>query len=122
TMSFRFDDFLLQMDKEKSMGPLEDLLTMIPGANKMKDLKNAQIDEKQIVYVEAIIQSMTSEERQDTHIMNASRKRRIANGSGTSVSQVNRLLKQFNDMKKMMKQMTNMQQGKKGKGFKFPFM
>jgi len=122
TMSFTFDDFLEQMDQVKSMGPLEDLLTMIPGANKMKGLKNAQIDEKQLVYVEAIIQSMTREERQDPDIMNASRKRRIAKGSGTSVSQVNRLLKQFNDMKKMMKQMTNMQQGKKGKGFKFPFM
>ena len=120
--SFTFDDFLEQMDQVKSMGPLEDLLTMIPGANKMKGLKNAQIDEKQLVYVEAIIQSMTREERQDPDIMNASRKRRIAKGSGTSVSQVNRLLKQFNDMKKMMKQMTNMQQGKKGKGFKFPFM
>ena len=122
TMSFTFDDFLEQMDQVKSMGPLEDLMAMIPGANKMKGLKNAQIDDKQLVYVEAIIQSMTKKERVDPDLMNASRKRRIAKGSGTSVSQVNRLLKQFNEMKKMMKQMSNMQSGKKGKGMKFPFM
>ncbi|CDQ40142.1 hypothetical protein BN990_02460 [Virgibacillus salexigens] len=113
TMSFTFDDFLEQMGQVKNMGPLEDLMSMIPGANKMKGLKNAQIDEKQITHVEAIIQSMTKKERQDPSLMNASRKKRIAKGSGTSVSQVNRLLKQFDEMKKMMKQMTNMQKGKK---------
>jgi len=122
TMSFTFDDFLEQMDQVKSMGPLDDLMAMIPGANKMKGLKNAQIDDKQLVYIEAIIQSMTKQERIEPEIMNASRKRRIAKGSGTTVSQVNRLLKQFNEMKKMMKQMTNMQSGKKGRGMKFPFM
>lgn len=122
TMSFTFDDFLEQMDQVKSMGPLDDLMAMIPGANKMKGLKNAQIDDKQLVHIEAIIQSMTKQERTEPEIMNASRKRRIAKGSGTTVSQVNRLLKQFNEMKKMMKQMTNMQSGKKGRGMKFPFM
>lgn len=122
TMSFTFDDFLEQMGQVKKMGPLEDLMTMIPGMNKMKGLKNVQIDEKQLDQVEAIVYSMTKEERQQPEIMNASRKKRIAKGSGTSVSQVNRLLKQFNEMKKMMKQMTNMQKGKKAKGFKFPFM
>ena len=123
TMSFTFDDFLEQMDQMKKMGPMDELLSMLPGAGKMKGLKNVQIDEKQLVHVEAIIQSMTKEERQDPSIMNASRKRRIAKGSGTNVSQVNRLLKQFNEMKKMMKQMTNMQKGKKGKkGFNLPFM
>ncbi|GGJ92509.1 signal recognition particle protein [Lentibacillus kapialis] len=122
TMSFTFDDFLEQMGQVKQMGPLEDLMNMIPGANKMKGLKNAQIDEKQLVYVEAIIQSMTKNERQDPNLMNASRKKRIAKGSGTSVAQVNRLLKQFNEMKKMMKQMTNMPKGKKGKGMNLPFM
>src|SRR5699024_8718438 len=121
TMSFTFDDFLDQMSQVKQMGPLDDLLSMIPGAGK-KQLKNVQIDEKQLVHVEAIIQSMTKQERQDPALMNASRKKRIAKGSGTSVSQVNRLLKQFNEMKKMMKQMTNMQKGKKGKGMQFPFM
>lgn len=122
TMSFTFDDFLEQMGQVKNMGPLEDLMAMIPGANKMKGLKNAQLDEKQLVHVEAIIQSMTKKERQEPSIMNASRKKRIAKGSGTSVSQVNRLLKQFEDMKKMMKQMTGMGKGKKGKGMNFPFM
>lgn len=120
--SFTFDDFLEQMGQVRNMGPLEDLLGMIPGANKMKGLKNAQIDEKQLSHVEAIIQSMTKAERQDPGLMNASRKKRIARGSGTTVSEVNRLLKQFDEMKKMMKQMTNMQKGKKKKGMNFPFM
>ncbi|GGM21197.1 signal recognition particle protein [Paraliobacillus quinghaiensis] len=123
--SFTFDDFLDQMAQVKNMGPLEDLLGMIPGANKMKGLKNVQLDEKQLVHVEAIIQSMTKKERQDPNLMNASRKKRIAKGSGRPVSEVNRLLKQFDEMKKMMKQMTNSQsgkKGKKGKGLNFPFM
>lgn len=123
--SFTFDDFLEQMAQVRNMGPLEDLLGMLPGANKMKGLKNVQFDEKQISHVEAIIQSMTKQERTDPSVMNASRKKRIAKGSGRSVSEVNRLLKQFDEMKKMMKQMTNMQKGKKGKkgkGFNFPFM
>lgn len=122
TMSFTFDDFLEQMGQVKKMGPLEDLMSMLPGAGKIKGLKNAQIDEKQLVHIEAIIQSMTKKERVDPSIINAGRRKRIAAGSGTSVSQVNRLIKQFNDMKKMMKQMTNMTKGKKGKGFKLPFM
>lgn len=122
TMSFTFDDFLEQMGQVKKMGPLDELLAMIPGANKVKGLKNAQLDEKQLAHVEAIIQSMTKEERQNPSIMNASRRKRIAKGSGTTVSQVNRLLKQFDEMKKMMKQMTNVQKGKKGKTMKFPFM
>ncbi|MCZ0703402.1 signal recognition particle subunit SRP54 [Natronobacillus azotifigens] len=123
--TFTFDDFLDQMEQVKSMGPLEDLLGMIPGANKMKGLKNAQIDEKQLVYVEAIIHSMTKKEREDPSIMNASRKKRIAKGAGRPVSEVNRLLKQFEEMKKMMKQMSGMQKGKKGKkkkGLNLPFM
>ncbi|WP_017471861.1 signal recognition particle protein [Amphibacillus jilinensis] len=123
--SFTFDDFLDQMEQVKSMGPLEDLLGMIPGANKMKGLKNAQIDEKQLVHVEAIVKSMTKQERQDPSLMNASRKKRIAKGAGRPVSEVNRLLKQFEEMKKMMKQMSGMQGGKKGKrkkGFNLPFM
>ncbi len=121
TMSFTFEDFLEQMGQVKKMGPLEDLMTMIPGMNKMKGLKNVQIDEKQLDQVEAIVYSMTKEERQQPEIMNASRKKRIAKGSGTSVSQVNRLLKQFNEMKKMMKQMTNMQKGKKSKRIQISF-
>src|SRR5699024_3218847 len=122
TASFTFDDFLEQMGQVKEMCPLDELIGMITGANKMKGMKNAQIDDKQIVQIEAIIKSMTKDERKEPTLMNASRKRRIAKGSGTSVSQVNRLLKQFNDMQKMMKQMMNSQKGKKGKGMNFPFM
>ncbi|MEK4305359.1 signal recognition particle protein [Oceanobacillus sp. FSL K6-0251] len=124
TMSFTFDDFLEQMGQVREMGPLDDLMAMIPGSNKMKGLKNAQLDESQLTEVEAIIQSMTKKERQEPSIINGSRRKRIAKGSGTSVAAVNRLIKQFSEMKKMMKQMTNMQKGKKGKGggFKFPFM
>ncbi|MCA1030044.1 signal recognition particle protein [Bacillus timonensis] len=121
TMSFTFEDFLDQLDQVRKMGPLDELLGMLPGANKMKGLKNVQVDDKQLGHVEAIIRSMTKNEKVNPEIINASRKKRIAKGSGRTVQEVNRLLKQFEDMKKMMKQMTNMSKGKK-KGFKFPFM
>ncbi len=126
TASFTLDDFLEQLGQVRNMGPLEDLLKMMPGANKIKGLNNLQIDEKQISHVEAIIQSMTREEKTNPEIITAGRRKRIAKGSGTSVPEVNRLLKQFEDMKKMMKQMTGMQQkakkkGKKRGGFNLPF-
>ncbi len=121
TQTFTFDDFLEQLGQVRNMGPLDDLLKMLPGANKMKGLDNISIDEKQIGHVEAIIKSMTAEEKVNPEIINASRRRRIAKGSGRTIQEVNRLIKQFDDMKKMMKQMTNMQKGKK-KGFKLPFM
>ncbi|WP_226528267.1 signal recognition particle protein [Metabacillus niabensis] len=122
TASFTFDDFLEQLGQVRNMGSLEDLIGMLPGANKVKGLKNLQVDEKQISHVEAIIKSMTKAEKSNPEMMNASRKKRIAKGSGTTVQEVNRLLKQFEDMKKMMKQMTSMTKGKKKGGFKFPFM
>ena len=122
TQSFTLDDFLEQLGQVRQLGPLDELLGMIPGANKMKGLKNVQVDEKQIGHVEAIIRSMTKLEREQPEIINASRKKRIAKGSGTTVQEINRLLKQFDDMKKMMKTMTSMQKGKKKGGFKFPFM
>ncbi|MFO1445880.1 signal recognition particle protein [Bacillus sp. Bva_UNVM-123] len=122
TASFTFDDFLEQLGQVRSMGPLDELLKMMPGANKIKGLNNLQIDEKQIKHVEAIIQSMTKEEKIHPEMINAGRRKRIAKGSGRSVPEVNRLLKQFEDMKKMMKQMSGMQQkGKKKGGFKLPF-
>ena len=121
TATFTFDDFLDQLGQVRNMGPLDDILKMIPGANKMKGMDNLQIDEKQIGHVEAIIRSMTTHEKEHPETMNASRKKRNAKGSGRSIQEVNRLLKQFEEMKKMMKQVTNMQKGKK-KGFKFPFM
>ncbi|MEK4030222.1 MULTISPECIES: signal recognition particle protein [Bacillaceae] len=124
TMSFTFDDFLEQLGQVRSMGPLDEIIKMLPGANKIKGLSNVQVDEKQISHVEAIIQSMTNEEKQHPEIISSGRKKRIAKGSGTSIQEVNRLLKQFEEMKKMMKQMSGMQQKgkKKGMPFKFPFM
>ena len=121
TQSFTFDDFLEQLGQVRQMGPLDEILGMLPGANKMKGLKNVQVDDKQIGHIEAIIRSMTKLEKEQPEVINASRKKRIARGSGRSVQEVNRLLKQFDEMKKMMKQMTNMSKGKK-KGFKLPFM
>ncbi len=122
TMSFTFDDFLEQLGQVKQMGPLDELLKMMPGANKMKGLDKLQVDDKQIVHVEAIIQSMSKKEKTNPEVINASRRKRIAKGSGTSIQEVNRLLKQFEDMKKMMKQMSGMQGKGKKKGMKFPFM
>ncbi|ADU30785.1 signal recognition particle protein [Evansella cellulosilytica] len=119
-----FDDFLEQLNQVKSMGPLDEILSMMPGAGKMKGLKNIQVDDKQLGHIEAIVQSMTKAEKEDPSILNASRRRRIAKGSGTSIQEVNRLIKQFGEMKKMMKQMAGMQKGKGKKkgGFKLPFM
>ncbi|MBR1717735.1 MAG: signal recognition particle protein [Bacilli bacterium] len=110
---FDLDDFLNQMKQIKKLGPLENLIKMIPGAKKM-GLTNVQINPKDIAHIEAIIQSMTMEERRNPSILKANRKIRIANGSGRSVEEVNRLLKQFEEMKKMMKMMKN-------GNFKMPF-
>ena len=118
---FTFDDFLDQMQQIKKMGPLKNLLEMVPGMSQMKQLKDVDIDDKELVKVEAIIQSMTKKERQNPSLINASRKKRIAKGSGTHVSQVNRLLKQFEESKKMMKQFTNMSKSMKKGKMKFPF-
>ncbi|MDP3386259.1 MAG: signal recognition particle protein [Eubacteriales bacterium] len=118
---FTLDDFLDQMEQMKSLGPLDQLLEMIPGANS-KQLKNLKIDEKELVYIKAIIQSMTKKERKDPTIINGSRRKRIANGSGTSVQRVNKLLKQFMETQKMMKRMGGMgKMMKKGGKFKMPF-
>jgi signal recognition particle subunit SRP54 len=114
TQSFTLDDFVEQLNQVKKMGPLEDIIKMLPGAGKIKGLENAKVDEKQMGRVEAIIYAMTPQEKTTPDVINSSRKKRIAKGSGTTIQDVNRLLKQFEDMKKMMKQMTGMQQkGKK---------
>jgi len=103
---FDLEDFLTQLHQIKKLGPLENLIKLIPGASKM-GLNNVSIDPKQLAHIEAIIQSMTKKERQNPEIIKASRKQRIANGSGTTVQDVNRLLNQFENMKKMMKQFKN---------------
>ncbi|WP_313526056.1 signal recognition particle protein [Anaerotignum sp.] len=114
---FTLEDFLAQMQQIKKMGPLKDLMGMIPGMNGLNlDKAMEGVDpSKEMVKVEAIIQSMTKEERSNPSILNGPRKKRIANGCGRSIAEVNRLLKQFEEMKKMMKQMNSMQKGKKGK-------
>lgn len=122
---FTLEDFLDQMQQVKSMGPLQDLLGMIPGMGKQLKGMEAEIDEKELAHIEAIIKSMTREERHNPTIINGSRKKRIAKGSGTKVQEVNRLLKQFDESRKLMKQFADMG-GKKGKrgglaGMKFPF-
>ncbi len=109
--TFTFNDLKDQLQKMRSMGSLESLLHMIPGFNKIKDL---DIDEKELVKVEAIINSMNKKERRDHSIINGSRRRRIAMGSGTTVANVNRVIKQYIEIKKMLK----MFKGKKG--FKLP--
>lgn len=110
---FDLEDFLGYMKQVKKLGPLENLLKMIPGASKM-GLNKVKIDPKDLAHVEAIILSMTPQERRNPDIMKASRKKRVAAGSGRSVEEVNRLLKQFDQMKVMMKQMRN-------GNFKMPF-
>jgi len=99
--SFTLEDFLEQMQQVKKMGPIQNLVGMLPGIP--KELKNAEIDEKEIGRIEAIIRSMTPEERREPQIMNGSRRLRVAQGSGTTTNEVNQLLKQFKDMQKMMR-------------------
>ncbi|MGI6144812.1 MAG: signal recognition particle protein [Clostridia bacterium] len=121
---FTLEDFLEQIQQMRKMGPLQQFMEMIPGMGNIKGLQGAEIDEKEIDHVEAIIRSMTPEERRKPEIINGSRRKRIAQGSGTSLQDVNKILKQFAQMKKMMKQLTQQQfLGKaRKKGFaKLPF-
>ena len=110
---FDLEDFLIQLNQIKKLGPLENIIKMLPGAKKM-GLNNVNIDPKQMAHIEAIVLSMTPKERRNPDILKASRKRRIAKGSGTSVEEVNRLLKQFEQMKQMMKKINS-------GNFKMPF-
>jgi len=116
---FDLDDFLIAMRQLQKLGPLEGLLKMIPGVN-AKMLKQAKIDPKRMKHVEAIILSMTPQERQRPEVLNGSRRARIARGSGRPVQEVNRLLNQFKDMQKLMKQMRGMGLG--GRGGRMPMM
>ena len=126
---FTLDDFLSQLNQVRKLGSFENILGMIPGMGGLKKkLGDVDIDMngKEIKHIEAIIRAMTPEEKRNTKIINGSRRKRIAMGSGTKVQEVNKLLKQFDEMKKMVKKMSNMKQlnkkGKKGKGgFKLPF-
>lgn len=130
---FTFDDFLEQMEQVKKLGPLDQIMDMMPGMGKMKgQMKDLKVDEKQLAKVAAIVKSMTKDERAKPELLNPSRRKRIALGSGNTVVEVNRFIKQFEDMRKMMKQFSGMMGGpggkkqkgllgKLGKGMKFPF-
>lgn len=118
--TFTLDDFLVQMHQLKKMGNLNNLLAMIPGVN-AGALKDAEIDENHMKRIEAIILSMTRQERLRPEIINGSRRKRIANGSGTTVEDINKLLRQFEQMKKTMKQFSNMGKRRSFAGLKLPF-
>lgn len=118
---FTLEDFLEQLRSLKNMGPLDQLLAMIPGINKSV-LKNVEVSEKDLKRIEAIILSMTKEERQNPSIINGSRKRRIARGSGTTIQEVNNLLKQFEETKKMMKRFADIDKDLKRGKLRLPFL
>ncbi len=120
---FGFDDYLESINQMRNMGGLSSVINMLPGmGGKMKDIEG-MVDEKDIATKEAIILSMTPKERSNPDILNPSRKKRIARGAGVDIAEVNRLVKQFEQAKKMMKQMPGLMGGKAGKkgGFKLPF-
>lgn len=122
---FTLEDFLDQLQQVKKLGPLDKIMEMLPGMNQLKKNQDIQIDEKEIAHVEAIIRSMTLAERRDPNLINGSRRKRIAAGSGTRVQDVNKLLKQFVEARKMMKRFKDMQKMGKNKlssMFKMPFM
>jgi len=105
--TYDFNDFIKQMDQMNNMGPLKDIIKLIPGMSKLGNLDQLNIDPKQMAHTKAIIQSMTPYERENPDSINQSRRRRIANGSASTVQEVNRLIKQFNESRKMMSAMTN---------------
>ncbi len=121
---FSLEDFRDQLKQIRKLGPLENLLGMIPGAAQLKEFKNAKVDEKELTRIVAIIDSMTAAERNNHMIINGARRRRIAKGSGTTVQDVNNLLKQYTQARTMMKRfqggLTSGLLGKKMKNFKLP--
>lgn len=120
--SFTLDDFRDQLKQIRKLGSLEQIMSMLPSIGPFKEMQKAKVDEKELVRVEAIINSMTPKERRNHQLINGSRRKRIAKGSGTSVQQVNQLLKQYAQTRKMMKGMKNSFFGKRMKGMKLPEM
>ncbi len=110
---FNLEDYLEQLAAVKQMGPLDQVLGMIPGLSGLMGRRQVQVDESHLKRVEAIIQSMTVQERRHPQILNGSRRRRIARGSGTAVQDVNQMLNQFEQMKRMLRQFTEMESGRK---------
>ncbi|MDE1525000.1 signal recognition particle protein [Ligilactobacillus salivarius] len=105
--NFDFNDFLIQMEQVQNMGPMEDIIKMIPGMANNPALKNLKVDPKDIEHTKAIVYSMTPQERENPDLLNSSRRRRIAAGSGRPIQEVNRMIKQFKQMQDMMKKMSN---------------
>ena len=121
--TFDLNDYLEQLQQMRKMGPLDQIVGMIPGLGSIKGLKDAKIEDSDFTRAEAILRSMTREERSDPGVLNASRRRRIAAGSGTSVQDVNQLVNQFREMKKMLRVMTGAEEsGKHRRMPDFPFM
>src|SRR5262245_3485639 len=120
--NFTLEDFRDQLKQIRKLGALDQILSMLPSIGPFKDLQKVKVDEKELVRVEAIINSMTPKERRNHQIINGSRRKRIAKGSGTSVQQVNQLLKQYAQTRKMMKGMKNSMFGRRLKGMKLPEM
>jgi signal recognition particle subunit SRP54 len=119
---FDFNDYLLSMEQMKKMGGISSILGMIPGiSGSQADKITESIDDKKLSHIKAIIESMTLEERSDPKLINSSRKIRISKGSGVSMAEVNRFIKQFNEAKKMMKKMPGMMKRKGRGGLRFPF-
>ena len=115
---FTFEDFLDQLKQVRKMGSLSSILGMLPGIPGMKELKNVQVDDRQLDRIEAMIFSMTRQERRHPEIIDGSRRRRIAAGSGASVQEVNNLLKQYREMQKMLKMFSSGRM----RGFRLPGM
>jgi signal recognition particle subunit SRP54 len=123
TDSFTLEDFRDQLRQVRKLGALDQILGMLPSIGPFKDLQKVKVDEKELTHIEAIINSMTPKERRNHQIINGSRRKRIARGSGTSVQEVNQLLKQYAQTRQMMKSMKNTMFGKKlPKGLKLPQM
>lgn len=120
--NFSLDDFRDQLKQIRKLGSLEQIMSMLPSIGPFKDMQKVKVDERELVRVEAIINSMTPKERRNHQVINGSRRKRIAKGSGTSVQQVNQLLKQYVQTRKMMKGMKNSFFGKRMKGMKLPEM
>lgn len=118
--SFTLEDFRDQLRQMRKLGPLEKIMEMLPQVGPFKDLGKVKVEEKELIHIEAIINSMTPRERANHQIINGSRRRRIARGSGTSVQQVNQLLKQYAQARKMMKQMSSGFLGRRLGKFRMP--
>jgi len=117
---FTLDDFRDQLKQIRQMGPLEQILGMLPNMGPLRGLNQLKVDEKELIHIEAVINSMTPEERGHHHLLNGSRRKRVARGSGRPIQEVNRLLKQYVETRKMMKSLSRGIMPRMFRGMKFP--